>query len=96
MIVQERKPIKVYVHVDVAFEETGRMLPRRIIWEDGVKYKIDRVSDIKQAPAMRCGGQGDRYTIWIGGKQSYLYFERNGSIAGDNIGRWFVERRVPA
>jgi hypothetical protein len=43
---------------------------------------------------MRCGGQGDRYTIYIKGKQSYLYFERSCSLTGNNMGRWFVERRV--
>ena len=70
------------------------MIPRIIKWEDGHKYTIDRVSDIKQAAAMRCGGQGDRYTIWVNGKQSYLYFERNTALTGNNIGKWFVERKV--
>ncbi len=70
------------------------MLPLTILWEDGRKYRIDRVSDIKQASAMRCGGQGDRYTIWVGGKQSYLYFERSSSLNGSNVGRWFVERKA--
>jgi hypothetical protein len=70
------------------------MLPRYLVWEDGVRYKIDRVGEIKQAAAMRCGGQGDRYTIYIKGKQSYLYFERSCSLTGNNLGRWFVERRV--
>ena len=88
--------MKVYVQVKVDFDENGKMRPMVIHWEDGTKYQIDRVSDCKQSAAMRCGGQGDRYTVWIGGKQSYLYFERNGSITGDNIGRWFVERRYPA
>lgn len=58
-----------------------------------MKYEIDRVTDIKQAAAMKCGGQGDRYTIWVNGKMRYLYFERNASLTGNNIGRWFVERR---
>lgn len=69
------------------------MLPREITWEDGEKYEIDRVSDIRQAPALKAGWQGDRYTIWISGHQSYLFFGRNMAIAGNNIGRWFVERR---
>ena len=87
------KNVKVYVSVSVVFNEEGRMLPRIIKW-DRRKYAIDRVSDIKQAAAMRCGGQGDRYTIWVNGKQSYLYFERNTALTGNNIGKWFVERRV--
>ena len=43
---------------------------------------------------MRCGGQGDRYTIKVNGKETYLFFERNASVTGNNIGRWFVEGKV--
>jgi len=43
---------------------------------------------------MKAGGQGDRYTIWVNSRQSYLFFERNASLAGNNIGRWFVERHM--
>ncbi len=42
---------------------------------------------------MRFGGQGDRYTIVIGGRESYLYFERSPGLTGLNLGRWFVERK---
>lgn len=85
--------LKVYVPVDVSFREDGTMLPHTITWEDGTKFEIDRVTDIRQAAAMRAGGQGDRYTIHINGKQSYLFFERSASISGCKLGRWFVERR---
>ena len=69
------------------------MLPRIIVWEDGTRYEIDRVTDIRQAAAMKAGGQGDRYTVKIRGHESYLFFERSASLTGNNIGRWFVERR---
>lgn len=84
---------KVYVEVVTVTKPDGLMLPRSLVWEDGQRYKIDRVSQIKPAAAMKAGGQGDRYTIWVNGKQSYLFFERNSSLTGNNIGRWFVERR---
>ena len=86
--------LKVYVQVKVDFRQDGIMLPRKITWEDGREYEIDRVVDIRQAAAMRAGGQGDRYTIKIGGKQSYLFFERSPNQTGNCIGRWFVERRI--
>ena len=85
--------LKVYVPVDVEFREDGTMLPRIIVWEDGTKYEIDRVTDIRQAAAMKAGGQGDRYTISVQGKQSYLFFERSTNLSGRVLGRWFVERR---
>ena len=86
--------IKVYVAVAAQFDDEGNLIPTSITWEDGREFEIDRVTDIRQAAAMKAGGQGDRYTVWINGRQSYLFFERNASIAGNNIGRWFVERRV--
>lgn len=83
---------KVYVQVNVQFREDGIMLPREIIWEDGVRYEIDHVTDIRQAAAMKAGGQGDRYTIMAHGMQHYLFFERCANQTGNNIGRWFVEK----
>lgn len=90
---QELKSVKVYVPVRVEFREDGTMLPREITWEDGERFQIDRVSDIRSAPALRAGGQGDRYTIWVNGQQSYLFFERSPNQTGNVIGRWFVERK---
>lgn len=88
-----QKPLKVYVAVKADFNEDGVMIPREITWEDGTRYEIDRILDIRQAAAMKAGGQGDRYTVRIKGQQSYLFFERSTSQTGNNIGRWFVERR---
>ena len=87
------KAPKVYVSVRAEFDEDGIMLPRELTWEDGEKFEIDRVLDIRQAPALKAGGQGDRYTIMVKGKQSYLFFERSANLTGNVIGRWFVERR---
>ena len=84
---------KVYVAVRAEFTEDGTMLPRELTWEDGEKFEIDRIIDIRQAPALKAGGQGDRYTIMVQGKQSYLFFERSTNLTGNVIGRWFVERR---
>ena len=84
---------KVYVPVEVSFGEDGQMLPQAITWEDGRQYAIDRVSDIRPAPALKAGGQGDRYTVWIGGHMSYLFFERSAAVSGCSLGRWFVERK---
>lgn len=84
---------KVYVGVYSYTDPDGRMLPRELAWEDGTVYEIDRILDIRQAAAMKAGGQGDRYTISVRGQRSYLFFERSEKLAGNNIGRWFVERR---
>ena len=85
---------KVYVQVNADFNPDGVMIPTSLIWEDGSKFEIDKVLDIRQAAAMKAGGQGDRYTIRVNGRESYLFFERCPSLTGNVIGRWFVERRV--
>lgn len=84
---------KVYVPVITAFDEDGRMRPCRIRWEDGSVYSVDRVVDVRPAPAMKAGGQGDRYTVMINGAECRLFFETATDVTGLVKGRWFVERR---
>ena len=42
-----QKPIKVYVPVDVAFDENGHMSPRLIHWEDGKTYEVYNAEGLK-------------------------------------------------
>lgn len=86
--------IKVYVEVMATFGRDGRLLPLSLTWEDGRKYPIERVTAVQPAPALKAGGQGDRYTVRVQGRDKYLFFERNASLKGNNLGRWFVERRT--
>ena len=89
--------VKVVVQVLVEFSRSGDMLPREILWldENGEerRYLIDRVKDIRQAAANRAGGLGDRYTIVVNGRETYLFFDRSANRAGTRLGTWFVERR---
>jgi hypothetical protein len=84
---------RVYVDVKAAFNAAGNLMPLDIKWVDGTVFEIDKVTDIRQAAAMKAGGQGDRYTIEVRGHKSYLFFERSSNLTGNNIGRWFVERK---
>ena len=86
-------PVKVYLPVRVVFDRDGHMYPRAVRWEDGRVYPIDRVLDLRPAPALRAGGQGDRYTVRVGGQETYLFFEHNSEFGSPVTGRWFVERR---
>lgn len=78
--------VKKYVQVMAEFTPDGRLLPKRIIWEDGRQFQIDRISDCRRAASLKAGGTGLRYTCWIGGREHYLYYEENY--------KWFVEARV--
>ena len=86
--------IREYVDVKVDFDRDGRMLPRTLVWEDGHPYAIDRIKAVHSAPALKAGGQGDRYTVMIEGQERYLFFEHSTDPDGERIGRWFVERKV--
>ena len=48
-----KKPIKVYVPVDLAVDKNGQMYPRTITWEDGRKYEIDRVLEMTNLTDIR-------------------------------------------
>ena len=84
---------KVSIPVTADFRDDGSILPRELIWEDGTKYTIDRVIDVRPAAAAKAGGQGDRYTIEVNGHRTYLFFERGTKPSGNNLGRWFLERK---
>ena len=73
---------KVYVEVAAVFTPEGKIMPQRIRWEDGTLFTVERVTDIRRAAATKAGGCGLRYTIRIGGRQTYLFLDED---------RWFVE-----
>jgi len=85
---------RVYVEVNARFNASGNLIPLEIKWVDGMVFEIDKVTDVRQSAALKAGGQGDRYEVWIRGKQSYLFFERSGALSGSNLGRWFVEAKA--
>ena len=85
---------RVYVDVDVRFDNAGRMMPRVLTWKDGRKYEIDKVLDVRPAHAARAGGQGDRYKVRMRGQERELFFEHSTDMSSPNVGRWFVEGKA--
>ena len=75
---------KKYVDVTAQFDVDGTIVPLEIQWEDGRRYPIDRILDIRPAASLKAGGAGIRYTCRIGGHQKYLFLEEN---------KWFVEAK---
>ena len=73
---------KVYVDVYTRFDKDGTIFPLCIVWEDGTKYEIDKVIDIRPAASLKAGGWGIRYTCMIKGQRKYLFLENQ---------RWFTE-----
>jgi hypothetical protein len=75
----KKKYVKVYLEMD----ENGKKTPKSIVYNDQ-KFEIDRVLDVRTAPSMKVGGVGERYTIRIDGKETYIFLENN---------KWFVEEK---
>lgn len=71
---------KVYVAVIASFSEDGNLFPKHLLWEDGRKYSIEKILDVRPAAVLKAGGQGDRYLVQIKGRHSYLFFERSPNI----------------
>ncbi len=74
---------KTFVKVTAEHDESGRIRPLDLTWTDGRKFAIDRVLDVRQAPSLKGGGLGIRYTCRIRGREVYLFCDD---------GKWFVEK----
>lgn len=73
---------KKYISVTADFSENGQVRPVRLNWEDGRRFLIDRIIDVRKAASLKAGGIGIRYTCMISGKQIYLYKDQD---------QWFME-----
>ena len=74
---------KKYVKVILEIDENGKKTPKTIVFNDEI-FEVDRIIDVRFAPSMKVGGVGERYTVRIKGKETYLFFENN---------KWFVEEK---
>ena len=79
---------KVYVDVNADHLSDGRILPRSFVWEDGVRYTVDRISDVCRAASLKAGGAGLRYTVHVGNRKVFMFLEED-----HGVDRWFMERK---
>ena len=80
---------KVYVDVYEMRFRNGRLLPLALVWENGVRYKIDKVLDVCPAASLKAGGAGMRYKIRVRDRETYLFLEEDRSGT-----KWFMERKA--
>ena len=82
MSAHRENPAKIYVSVRVDHLLNGRIRPLMFRATDGPVVRIDRILDEREAPSLKAGGQGMRYTCRVGEKQLYLFH--------DDV-YWFIE-----
>lgn len=56
---------KVYVDVVAEFSKEGCLIPILFVWEDGRKYKIDKILKIERCASRKAGGVGTMYTCMV-------------------------------
>lgn len=76
---------KVYVKVVVEVDTEGEVRPITVVWEDGRKFTVDKILDIRRSYATKVGGTAIRYAVMVGGKSTFLFFDD---------GKWFVESKI--
>lgn len=70
-----KNPAKIYVKVRADHLLDGTTRPLMLRAEDGPIVRIDRIIDAREAPSLKAGGQGMRYTCMVEGRQLYLFFD---------------------
>ena len=91
----EDSPYKIYVDVNVEFTKEGELIPKVIHWSDDKTYEIQKITDIRRAASLTAGATGIRYTIYVEGYESHLYYgddhgnpdaaDRNGPMAPPDL-----------
>lgn len=70
------------ISVLAQFTESGTVMPRTLIWEDGRCFAIDRVLDVRKMASTKGGGFGTRFMCRIRGREVYFFREED---------IWFME-----
>ena len=79
---------KVYVDVNEDRLKDGKIIPLSFIWEDGNRYEVDRILDVRPAASLKAGGAGLRYTVRVRYKETFMFLEEDGDVS-----KWFMERK---
>ena len=82
MSAHRENPGKLFVKVRADHTLDGRIRPLMFRTEDGPVCRVDRVVDEREAPSLKAGGQGMRYTCQVGDKLVLLFH--------DDL-YWFIE-----
>lgn len=75
--------MKQYVDVIAYHDQYDHVTPLYIVWENHIKYSVDKVLKIERAASLKYGGVGLRYTVRIHGQMRWLYYENP---------KWFIEK----
>ena len=75
---------KKYIELICWHTLDGKVIPKKLLWEDYRVFEIDKILDIRKAASVKSGGMGIRYRCKIMGQVRDIFFD-----LGEN--RWFIE-----
>ena len=81
---------KVYVDVNEVRTKDGGLTPLSFVWEDGRRYEIEHILDVRPAASLKAGGAGIRYTVRVRNRETFMFLEEERGVH-----KWFMERRLP-
>ncbi len=70
------------ITVIAKMKDSGLVVPLEILWEDGRRFEIDKILDIRKAASTKGGGKGLRFLVTIKGHERFVWFDEN---------LWFIE-----
>ena len=79
---------KVYVDVNEDRLKDGSLIPLSFVWEDGNRYEVDRILEVRPAASLKAGGVGLRYAVRVRGRETYMFLEDDRGVS-----KWFMERK---
>ena len=83
--------MKKYVKVTATFDCDGDLIPEYIVWDDGRRYRIDKISDVRYAASLKAGGAGIRYTPAISSaKNDICFWRKTGGLSMPNNKRRII------
>jgi len=83
---------KVYIDVNEDRLKDGKLIPLSFVWEDGQRYDVSKVLEIRRAASLKAGGYGLRYKVRVitpyVTKDVFMFFEEDFGTP-----KWFMERK---
>lgn len=82
---------KKIIDVETLIDRVGDVRPLTIIWENGARYKIDKILRHEPLYHSHVGDIGEMFVVEIGKETRTMYLEK---IEGGRY-RWFIETLKP-
>ena len=82
--------MKKYVKVTATFDCDGDLIPEYIVWDDGRRYRIDKISDVRYAASLKAGGAEYATPAIFSAKNDICFWRKTGGLSMPNNKRRII------